>query len=412
MPLAAVGCFPENHPLPASGTVEILLDDAQPLYAADLMNDETGRPVLPRQLPYTKRVQLLLSDSQQADEGAYVDVRLDPPGVLVDERREDVRDGLVPVDDTCEQLAGAFRCTADEDGYANFDVRSETDWSGTMTVKIAGRNEERSFEVKPAGLPMNASGFTMIIGGLDQNSDKIPASYSRLACNIGPDASEAYDAWPQGEVRSLEAIVRANPPPATPQIVQHAPVIIQTLHSEARLSLDPSCSAEERVSRLRVQLQPKEVEGRDETLTVGESPPFFLCFSDIGGAVEIEYFSGELTNQPNRQLNVEPEPRLLRVVTLKTSVAQGLGAQPVVELSAFDSQLDQISIPVDIASSAPAVLTPNVGTIQLSGDVNYPTQISAEIGEPGSARIQVAPRLFDSPVCRSEPITVTEPSFP
>lgn len=410
--LMAAGCFPDNHPLPPGGTVEILLDDGQPLYAADLMNDETGRPILPRQVPFTKRVQLLMSDAQQPDEGAYVDVRVDPPGVLVDERRGDVRDGLVPVDDTCEQLAGAFRCTADDDGYANFDVRSETDWSGTVTVKIAGRNEERSFEIKPAGLPAGASGFSMIIGGLDQNADKVPATYGRLSCQVDPASSNAYEAWPAGKIRVLEAIVRANPPAATPQIVKHAPVIIQTLHSEARLSLSPSCEASERASRLRVQLQPKQLDEDDQAVTVGESPPFYLCFSDIGGTVELEYFSGELTNQPNRLLQVEPEPRLLRVITLRESLEEGTGPQPVVELSAFDAQLDQISIPVDLASNAPGVLAPNVGTVQLSADVSYPTQISAEVLGPGTARIQVTPRLFESPMCRSQPITVTEPTFP
>lgn len=407
----AGGCVPDNHPLPAAGTVEILLDNDRPIYAADQIDDLTGFPVLPRQQPYAKRVQLLLSDSQQPDEGAYVDVRLDPPGVLVPAGVGVNRDGLVAIDDTCEQLAGAFRCTADEDGYANFVVRSESDWSGTIAVKISGRSEEKSFEVKPAGLPMDATGFSMIIGGLDQNTDKIAASYSRLACHAGPVPATAYDAWPAGKIRVREAVVRANPPAATPGIIRHAPVIVQTLHSEAKLSLDPACPAAKRSTQLRVQLQLTD-DAEEQEITVGESPPFYLCFSDIGGNVEIQYYSGELTNQPTRALNVEPEPRLLRVVTLKESLDEGIGQQAVVELSAFDSNLDQVGIPVDIRSSAPGVLAPNVASIQLSADLSYPTQVTADAVAPGTAILRITPRLLDTPQCDSDSIEVIESGFP
>ena len=61
--------MPENHPLSSLGKVTILFNGEQPIYAADVM-DEFGKPVLPRQEPYAKAVQLYMTYQGEADEGA------------------------------------------------------------------------------------------------------------------------------------------------------------------------------------------------------------------------------------------------------------------------------------------------------------------------------------------------------
>ena len=85
-----------------------------------------------------------------------------------------------------------------------------------------------------------------------------------------------------------------------------APVTIESLHSECELSLDPACKAIDRQTRLRVLLDKG-----------GESPPFYLCFSDLGGNVELSVTSGQKAVEPNRQIQVDPETERWALVALQ-----------------------------------------------------------------------------------------------
>ncbi len=111
------------------------------------------------------------------------------------------------------------------------------------------------------------------------------ATYVPLRCTIGPLPDDLGATWRPGAIRAREARVRASPPLNAPGVVEHAPVIIESLHSEAALSLTPDCR--ERTSRLRVLLG-----------ATGESPPLILCFSDLGGEVKIAVSSGQKALDP------------------------------------------------------------------------------------------------------------------
>lgn len=387
--VAAGGCIPTNHPLSSQGVVDIVLDDQNPIFAVDLLDDD-GRPVLPRQEPYEKAVKLLITDASEADEGAYVDVAISPSEAL----------RLVPVDDTCAQLSGAFRCTAADDGYASFIVRSESDWSGTATVKIVGRAEEKIIVVKPAGLPAETPGFSMVIGEGGQEVTKVPAQFTALACHMGPSPTAPFDKWPEGRIRVRDVVVRASAPSQMPTVIRNAPVIVESLYSEAMLSLDQSCTVDGRTTRLRVQL--------DE---VGQSPTFFVCFSDVGGPdVRLVFHSGELVNESTyqRALVVEPEPRLLRINRLVDQVVVDTQPTPVAEVAAYDANLDLVAIQVDVTSSNIGSLAPSKTLWQLSDDPLEPTTILAYAVAAGSATLTARPRLLDTPACESPAIEVAD----
>ena len=68
LPLALLGALPacvaDNHPLGA-GVVTFQYDQSA-IYAADVLDDQ-GKPVLPRQAPYEKRVQLYMATGNEAD---------------------------------------------------------------------------------------------------------------------------------------------------------------------------------------------------------------------------------------------------------------------------------------------------------------------------------------------------------
>jgi hypothetical protein len=385
--IGASGCIANNHPLSLQGGVEIFLDNENPIYAADLL-DADGRAVLPRQQPFEKPVKLLLSDAKESDEGAYVDVAMDPP--------ESLR--LVPVDDTCEQLSGAFRCTAASDGYVNFIARSENDWSGAAAVKIVGRSETKTITVNPAGLPADTSGFGMIVGEAGEQITYVPASFTRLQCVQGPVPPNPFERWPVGLVRSRPAILRASPPPKTPAVVEHAPVIVESLYSEAMLSLDQTCPEAGRDSRIRVQLDAN-----------GQSPTFYLCFSDIGGeSVKVVFRSGELVNEDafSLTLKVDPEPRLLHVVGLFKDVLVDLQPIAVAEVTAYDANLNLVAMQVDVESTDKLVLAPTQPTLQLSNNPDSLSNVWAYAKQSGEAVLQVTPRLLSSPLCPTDTITV------
>jgi hypothetical protein len=179
-------------------------------------------------------------------------------------------------------------------------------------------------------------------------------------------------------------------------VIEHAPVIVESLYSEAMLTLDPTCAT--RDTRLRVQLD-----------GVGQSQTFYVCFSDIGGAeVKVVYRSGELISEDtfSQNLQVDPEPRLLRVVRLFQNVLVDLQPTPVAEVTAYDANLNLVRMQVDVVSSDIAVLAPTKPTVQLSDNPDDLTNVLAYAVAAGSAVLKVTPRLLISPLCQTDPIEV------
>lgn len=370
-----------------------IIFDQRDLFAADVL-DNQGRPVLPRQEPYEKLIQLRMTMAGQADEGGYVDVRLDPPDTL----------RLLPTHESCELLAGAFRCTADEDGFASFTVRSEADLSGPVVLQIVGgKGEYKTLQVNPAGLPIEAGDAVMVIGGVGEfDTNVIPATNVSLSCSIGPVPSIKFDKWPPGKVRVREAVVRAAPPAALPGVITNAPVIVQTLHPEVELSLSPQCRMEDRRATVRVLLD-----------HLGESQPFFICFSDIGGEnVRISLTSGEkisAANPDTRILQVDAEPRLIRLLSTNTHFEYSGQTKKVLEISAIDAELNRVRMNVDVESSNPSIIQLDEATIELSELGEVGAILNGTSGDPGMAVINVRPEFFSEPECKSEIYTVEAP---
>ncbi len=377
------GCVTESHPLATDGGLDFLADDA-PIFAADVL-DPTGAPVLPRQAPFEKRVQLYLTVGAAPDRGAFVDLNVDPPNALV----------LAPTEDaTCEALAGAFRCTAGADGFASFVVQSDSDASGNAVVRVVGRNEEQPITIRPAGLPEGSSDFSLLVEGVEGN--RVPARYNRLECTLAPVPDGTFDKWPEGVIRVREARVRATPPTVSPASLQHAPVVVESLHTEAFVSLDASCSGAH-ASRLRVQLDAS-----------GESPPFYFCFSDLGGSVPFAFASGD-TKGDAVALSVDPEPRLLRVVTTDATIfVNPFQPAKVLEVAAYDSDLNQLALKVDVASSEPEILSVVDATVKLPGkdEGDLPLSVFVLAAAEGEATLSISPSLYSTPSCSSVPIVV------
>src|SRR6185369_11158294 len=97
------------------------------------------------------------------------------------------------------------------------------------------------------------------------------------------------------QIRARETFVRATPPSNAPLVVENAPVIIESLDSEGALSLTEDCG--DRLTRLRVTLD-----------ATGQSSPFFLCFSDVGGDIAFAISSGDKMVEPNPKVVVDSEP--------------------------------------------------------------------------------------------------------
>ncbi|MSP26766.1 MAG: hypothetical protein EXR75_16810 [Myxococcales bacterium] len=373
----------DTHPLASDGALKFLADDAA-LFAADILNG-AGVPVTPRQLPFEKSIGLYLSVGAAPDRGAYVDLIVEPPGAV----------RLLASDDgTCVALPGAFRCTAGADGFASFFARSESGYSGTLAIQVVGRTEEQPLTIRPAGIPDGTSDFVLLVSGIAGN--RVPAKYNRLECTLAPMPDQSFDKWPAGAIRVREAQIRATPPTFSPASLEHAPVLIESLHPEAFVSLEPDCLPPH-ASRLRVQLD-----------AVGQSPPFFFCFSDLGGNVPVAYASGD-TKGDSLTLSVDPEPRLLRVVTADATLSlDPLVLVKVLELSAFDSDLNQLALKVDVTSSDPEVFSLVDATVKLPGadEGDVPLSVFGRALAAGKVTLSVSPALYITPSCASLPIVV------
>jgi hypothetical protein len=390
--LSVTSCIERGYPLGSGGSVDVRLDVASPLFAADLL--QGGKGAEPRQVPYTTGVTLTLTEGNEPANGGYVDVRVQPAEALAltpDDKES-------PDAHTCEAKDGKFRCTATPEGIARFVLTSEANWSGeaTLVVTWSDQRKDTTVDVLPAGLPVTAKNFELIANGLTNTAHVLP-TYTALGCtSIDSLPSDLGSKWRPGSIRSRDAFVRASPPPDQPGIVANAPVIVEALTSEVALSLDAACSAQARVSRLRLLLGP-----------TGESPTFHFCFSDIGGESEIAVSSGLLAISPNPRFDVDPEPRVLRVSTLSPTVAEGASGV-LYEVAAFNTDLQRIAMPVDLESSDPGVIQLLLASVTLAPEGFDPTGIFVTAPKTGTATLHVRPRLFKQPDCTSIEVKVTD----
>ncbi|MDI3285527.1 hypothetical protein [Polyangium sp. 15x6] len=393
VPLAFSACIAPGYPLAPSGQVDIRVHVAGSLFAADTL-DEAGKPVLPRQKPSETGVTLFLVEGGAPAYGGFVTVRVDPPEALVL--------GPYPgeADPSCQEVEGAFRCTASSEGYARFMVSSQSDWSGSASIIVnwAEQTKEEPIEILPAGLPNAATNFTMLVAGLDESLDgaRVLPTFLALKCTVGPLPDDLGSKWRPGAIRSREAFVRATPPSNAPGVVENAPVIVESLFSEVALSTASDCA--DRKTRLRVLLG-----------STGESERFFLCFSDIGGEAEFAVTSGQKQIDPGPKVLVDPEPRLLRVRALQSVVGIGSGEEvDLFEVSAFDVNRVRLAMPVDLRVDDDQLLGIDQVSVTLDKEPTPATVIPATPKSPGQVRLHVTPRLLSSPDCASDPISVVE----
>lgn len=416
----AVSCVHRGYPLGKTGSVEIRVDVAANLFAADVL-DTSGKPAEgPRQQPAATGVTLYMSENGEGAYGGFVDVRVDPPQALA----------LQTGDDTCEKTAERFRCTANEEGFARFVAASESDWSGDATLIVEwaganGSNNRKLIPVLPAGLPPGSTNFALIVEGQSGTTDRVPATFDILRCTFDPTKEAPVPKWREGKIRKLRAFARASAPQNAPSSVDHAPVVIETLSSEGQLSLAEDCA--DRKSRLRVLLG-----------ATGESDPFYLCFSDKGGTIDYTFVSGKFSldralalGEPDKvTIQVDTEPLLLKVHAVSTDLVLDPAVfEPAtvdVEVTAYDSDLRGASMTVEARSEnltkpeKPLVLeiAPNssstfatVPVDPIAGGANEPpSAVRLNAHALGVGRLVVTPNLLSGPECLSEAITVTGPT--
>lgn len=384
--LALGGCVTPRHPLATDGALDITIDGGL-LFAVDLL-DADGHALLPRQEPFEKHVKLYFTQDGSADRGAYVDLQVSPPEALA----------LVSIDDTCERLTGTVRCTAGLDGFANLVVRSESTFYGVATLGVLGRRaDEKQLIIQAPGLPPNTTNFDILIEGASSN--RVTPAYDGVACTLSAAPGMPFDKWPPGSIRSRKAELRASAPQSSLASLAGAPVLVETVHPEAFVSLDPLCPAPHE-RRLRLQFD-----------AIGRSGGFHFCFSDLGGDnIQLTATSGEQTTHVT--LDVDAEPRLLRIETIPAVLPAFAGQLQhlALKVAAYDADLKRVGLEVAVQSSDKTVLLPAATSLKLlgksQGDEDVPVFVTT--GLPGTAFLTVSPLLFESPACESHSIVVEE----
>ncbi len=401
MAAAPWACVSDGHPLGTDGRVEVRVSVDGPLFATDEL-DEAGQATGPRQTPFSSDVVLRITEEDEVGHGAFVQVRVEPAEALVlgaalagDAEGATSEDG----EPTCSLVDGAFRCRGNTEGFARFSVTAAGDWSGDAQLIVSWANQikEQVITVLPAGLPDDATNFQLLGIG---DEDRVPATFLALACTVDSLPEDLGSKWPEGRIRAREAVVRATAPAANPSAVEHAPVTIETLSGEGALSTSAECV--ERKTRLRVLLD-----------ATGESPPFFLCFSDIGGEIDFAVTSSAKTITPPPSITIDPEPRILRVRVLdgQSNIETSFVPEPLFEVSAYDVSLSALALDVDLSvdSSPAGVLSLNEGSITLAPEGAAAAVVSGVPNIDGTANLVVTPRLLASPMCSSGTVTVFTP---
>jgi len=382
-------CITNTHPLGTSGSVNIDVDVAVPLFAANAL-DANGAPVLPRQSPFSTAISLSLTEDGQPGWGAYVDVSVQPPEALT------LASSPSESTPSCAAIAGGFRCTANAQGYANLVASSEGQWSGTAKLEVTwGGNAPttQAITVLPAGLPPDAAAFSLLVGGLTGTAHVV-ATYDNVQCTTGAVPADLGTAWRPGMIRASQAFVTASPSPTEPAALANAPVLVQSLSAEAELSLLSDCSVRSPVLDL--------ILGAD-----GQSPNFFLCFSDNGGTINFAVTSGARAVNPQQQVLVDPEPRLLRVTNLVDTVAVNASPVNLFEVDAYNSDRVRIAIPVDITVADTTVLSLGMVSSMTTDASTSALVIPATPLMAGTTELHVTPSLFSMPNCASPAMAVT-----
>ncbi len=392
---AVGGCLSNSHPLGSAGSVNVSVDIAVPLFAANQL-DANGNPVLPRQSPSSTGITLAMVEDGQAAWGAYVDVTVVPPEALT--LSSNPADGSKP---SCTPISGGFRCTGNEQGYATLVATSEGQWSGTAKLDVAwGGNapQTQNITILPAGLPPDAASFSLLVSGLSGTAH-ILATYDALTCTTAAVPTNLGTAWRPGAIRSSVAFVTATPSPTEPGSLANAPVLIESLSAEAEIALTEDCSV------------------RSPALTVllganGQSPSFYLCFSDNGGTISFAVTSGARAANPQQQVLVDPEPRLLRVANLLATTPVNASPVNLFEVDAYNADRVRIALPVDLAMGDSTVLALSMVSTT-TADTNSPAlEVSATALMAGTTTLTVTPSLFSMPACVSQPVVVTAATTP
>ncbi|MEZ4301843.1 MAG: hypothetical protein R3B70_43310, partial [Polyangiaceae bacterium] len=207
--VSAAGCIERGYPLGSNGNVDVRLDTAGALFAADTLGAD-GKGQEPRQRPFQTGVTLTLVEGNEAANGGFVDVRVEPAEAL-SLMADPNEDSDSP---TCREKDGKFRCTATPEGIARFLLTSEGTWSGeaNLVVSWADQRKEESVQVLPAGLPPAATNFELIATGLSDTERVLP-TFSALACTtIDSLPGDLGSKWRPGAIRQREAFVRATAP--------------------------------------------------------------------------------------------------------------------------------------------------------------------------------------------------------
>lgn len=381
-------CVTNSHPLGTSGTVGIVVDIATPLFAANTVGSN-GLPTGPRQTPYLTGITLSLVEDGQPAWDAYVDVHVSPPEALT------LTSDPTEKHPTCVPGDGGFRCTANTQGYARVIASSQSQWSGTANVLVSwGGNQPLSqpITVAPAGLPLDVTGFSLLVGGLS-GTTTVLATNAALECTTDALPGSLGTAWRTGSIRNAQAYVTATPSPTIPGALANAPVTIQSESAEAALSLTEDCVT--RNPQLDVLLD-----------ATGQSPPFYLCFSDNGGTINFNLTSGAKALNMQPQVIVQPEPRLLRVTNIVTEVPVNAAPVSLFEVSAYNANLARIAIPVDFSVGDDTILQLTEASVTLA-DMSSPTTVVAATPlMEGMTTLTVTPDLFSMPACSSPPLTV------
>jgi hypothetical protein len=380
--ISATGCGGGTHPLDGDGTVEIFTDTTGPLFARRSEEYLTGR-----QKPYEMNLTLYMSRNGKPEHGAYVDVRVNPGPAL----------SLHETDGTCKPTDGAFRCTGNGEGYAHFLVRSDSDWAGTARVVVlwANNTEPLDVRIKPAGLPEGSADFELLAEGTNgTEAARIRPSYPFAdLCSL--DNTEPQQ-WPGKDlpIRKAKLRVRALAPLELPGVLENAPVVLASDSTEAEFSTSEDCT--NRKTRLVVQLN-----------ATGESPPSWVCFSNVGGSIAVGARSGEVTSGPARAFIVDPEPRLIKIDPLVQSVPVGTETNLWQVLVYGAVSEEPIALAVSVKSIGVSA-TLRQSSAMTSADRNAPTAVNLTVWQPGLARVRIAPEFRPDKGCDSDPIPALE----
>jgi len=392
--VSAASCVHDGYPLGSGATVVMDVEVGNlTLYAADLLGPDQ-QPVGARQVPYSTGITLHIVEEQEAAFGGFVDITVTPPDLLTLSSSPD--DGDAP---TCAVMDGFFRCTANHEGLAKLVATSEADKSGkaTITAKWASDKESHvDIDVRPAGLP--AGSGEIRINNLHAG-DTIRAQIRAITCYEQGIPDDIDTEWREGHIRATETplSLQATPPLDAPGAIENAPIRVRTDDATAALSLNPACGEADRTTELRLQLD-----------ALGKSAPFYACFSDLGGDAAFEARTGDSV-QPLVHVEVEAEPRILRIENQKTQVEmqQTTGVEqqvpvPVFFLSAYGVHEEPVKLRVRLDLNDHVLqLTDQTVELPLNGQ-----DILAAPVAIGTAQLGVTPFEFPQPTCKSKQVTV------